>query len=383
LIWSPASIRSAVALSHAKHDAARWLESIGGSNGFYKSSRRLDFAMDRSDEVSATYVARHRSYFRYGFIQIVAFLMVYAFASAALLALGGTLILAGQLSIGQLVAAELILSSVFAGIAQLGQYAITFYDLVASSEELSLLLAIPQEAEVQGTAQSPTNGAIQLEGVVADGSRFDFSVAAGEQLVMVTDGGAERALALVLKRHIVPERGLITVGGTDMAAFDMYQLRSEITVLNRPTIVEVTIRNYMALSATDANSGKALEALDMLGLRGRIAGMPQGLDTPLAASGYPLSIGEVMALKLANALIARPRVLMLSQLYDLIPADRLIRVLAELKKAGTTVLLCTGRPEDITLDGWLHLEAHRQRRFASCADLIVATQRGGDDEAKA
>ena len=248
---------------------------------------------------------------------------------------------------------------------------------------MSLLLAIPQEAEVQGTAQSPANGAIQLEGVVADGSRFDFAVAAGEQLVMVTDGGAERALALVLKRHIVPERGLITVGGTDMAAFDMYQLRSDITVLNRPTIVEVTIRNYMELSATDANSGKALEALQMVGLRGRIAGLAQGLDTPLAASGYPLSIGEVMALKLANALVARPRVLMLSQLYDLIPADRLARVLAELKQAGTTVLLCTGRPEDIALDGWLHLETHRQRRFASRAELIAATQRGGDDEAKA
>ncbi|WP_295528772.1 ABC transporter ATP-binding protein [Novosphingobium sp. Chol11] len=384
MVWSRGSIRAAIALSHAKHDAARWLESIGGSNGFYKSSRRFDFAMQQSDAVTATYVTRHRSFFRYGFTQTVAFLLLYSLASAALLALGGSLILQGQLSIGQLVAAELILSSVFYGVSQLGQYLIYFYELVASSEEISLLLAVPQESAVQGIAQSPRNGAIRLEGVVADGARFDFAVAAGEQLVMVTDGGAERALALVLKRHIIPERGLITIGGTDMAAFDMYQLRSEIAVLNRPTIVDVTIRNYMTLSATDANSERALQALETVGLRDRIAGLKHGLDTPLAASGYPLSIGEMMALKLANALVARPKVLMLSQLYDLIPADRLARVLRQLKDAGTTVLLCTGRPEDIALDGWMHLESHRQRRFASRDELIEATQQaptqGGRNE---
>lgn len=128
MIWSRGSIRTAVDLSHAKHEAARWLESVGGSNGFYKSSRHLNFAMDRSEAVTAAYVDRHRRHFRYSFTQTVAFLLVYAVASAALLALGGNLILRGELSIGQLVAAELILSAVFYGISQLGGYLDAFYD---------------------------------------------------------------------------------------------------------------------------------------------------------------------------------------------------------------------------------------------------------------
>jgi putative ABC transport system ATP-binding protein len=119
-----------------------------------------------------------------------------------------------------------------------------------------------------------------------------------------------------------------------------------------------------------------LDALETVGLRDRIAGLPHGLDTPLAASGYPLSIGEVMALKLANALLVRPHVLMLAQLYDLIPTSRLAEVLRQLKAAGTTVLLCTGRPEDIALDGWFHLEPDRQRRFDNCAALVAATHHG-------
>lgn len=376
LIWSRGSIRSAVALSHAKHDAARWLESVGGSNGFYKSSRHFDFAMDRSEAVTATYVDRHRRYFRYSFTQTVAFLLLYAFASAALLALGGTLILSGELSIGQLVAAELILGGVFYGVSQLGWYLDTLYDLVASAEELSLLYAIPQESAVVAVGQSPGDGAVRLDRVVIEGARFDFELAAGEQLVTRADGGAERLLAMVLKRHVIPERGLVTVGGADMATFDMYRLRSEVMVLDRPSIVEVTIREYLTLAAAASTSTVMLDALETVGLRDRIAGLPHGLDTPLAASGYPLSIGEVMALKLANALLVRPHVLMLAQLYDLIPTSRLAEVLRQLKAAGTTVLLCTGRPEDIALDGWFHLEPDRQRRFDNCAALVAATHHG-------
>ena len=376
LIWSRGSIRSAVALSHAKHDAARWLESVGGSNGFYKSSRHFDFAMDRSEAVTATYVDRHRRYFRYSFPQPVAFVLLYAFARAALLALGGTLILSGELSIGQLVAAELILGGVFYGVSQLGWYLDTLYDLVASAEELSLLYAIPQESAVVAVGQSPGDGAVRLDRVVIEGARFDFKLAAGEQLVTRADGGAERLLAMVLKRHVIPERGLVTVGGADMATFDMYRLRSEVMVLDRPSIVEVTIREYLTLAAAASTSTVMLDALETVGLRDRIAGLPHGLDTPLAASGYPLSIGEVMALKLANALLVRPHVLMLVQLYDLIPTSRLAEVLRQLKAAGTTVLLCTGRPEDIALDGWFHLEPDRQRRFDNCAALVAATQHG-------
>lgn len=378
-IWSRGSIRSAVALSHAKHDAARWLESVGGSNGFYKSSRHFDFAMDRSEAATATYVERHRRYFRYSFTQTVAFLLLYAFASAALLALGGNLILRGELSIGQLVAAELILSGVFYGVSQLGWYLDSLYDLVASAEELSLLYAIPQEGAVRTSGKAPSDGAVRLDGVVTEGARFDFALAAGEQLVMRADGEAERQLAMVLKRHVVPERGLVTVGGADIATFDMYLLRSEVMVLDRPTIVEVTIRDYLTLAASSADAAAMLGVLDIVGLRQRVAALPHGLDTPLAASGYPLSIGEVMALKLANALLVGPHVLMLSQLYDLIPSDRLAAILRRLKTGGTTVLLSTGRPEDIVLDGWFHLEPDRQRRFPSCAALIAATQQQASD----
>jgi putative ABC transport system ATP-binding protein len=377
VIWRRGAITGAVALSHAKHNAARWLESVGGSNGFYKSSRHLAFAMDRSEAMTAAYVGAHKRYFRSSFAQTLSYLLIYAFASAALLMLGGNLILRGELSIGQLVAAELILSGVFYGVSQLGYYLDTFYDLVASAEELSLLFSIPQEKPPAKGAGAPSDGALRLMDVKVDDARFNFALEAGEQLVIAAGAGAERRLALVLKRHVHPERGLVSIGGADLESLDMYLLRSQVLVLDRPTIAEVTIREYLAMAASQVSAAQMLDALAMVGLQERIAQLPKGLDTQLAATGHPLSLGSMMALRLANALLVAPRLLVLGQLYDLLPSRTLATVLSLLKQRGTTTLLFTGRPEDMALDGWFHLGLSEQRRFASLDELqAYLAQRG-------
>ncbi|WP_294299870.1 ABC transporter ATP-binding protein [uncultured Sphingomonas sp.] len=374
--WASGAIRTSVAKSHTKHAAAHWLESVGGSNGFYKSSRHLAFAMDRSEAVTAAYVTAHRRHFRYTFAQTLALLLVYAIASAALLALGGWLIIQGQLSIGQLVAAELILSGVFYGIAQFGPYLESLYDLAAGLEELSLFWAVPQEATTS-SGDGPADGAIRLSRVERNGRRFDFSVAAGEQLAAVAAPGADRALSMLLKRHQAPGRGLVVIGGRDIAGFDMYRLRADVMVLDRPSFVEMSIRDYLTLAAS-GDAGRMVDALETVGLAERLGGLPEGLDTIVSTSGWPLSVGELMALKLAAAILARPKLLVLSPLYDLLPTERIDAVLSQLR-GDTTVLQFTRRPEGLARDGGLWLGAREQRRCATMDELVALASEGGDD----
>lgn len=373
-LWASGAIRTAVGMSHAKHAAAHWLESVGGSNGFYKSSRHLDFAMDRSEAVTAGYVAAHRRHFRYTFTQTVALLLVYATASATLLALGGWLIIQGQLSIGQLVAAELILSGVFYGIAQFGPYLETLYDLAASLEELSLFWEVPQEtAKLDG--EGPADGAIRLSRVDHEGHRFDFAVEAGEQLAVVAAPGADRALAMLLKRHQKPARGLVVIGGRDIGGFDTYRLRAEVMVLDRPSFVEMSIRDYLTLAA-QGDAARMVEALETVGLAERLGGLAEGLDTVVSTSGWPLSVGELMALKLAAAVLAQPKVLVLSPLYDLLPPGRVDAVLKRLRGA-TTVLQFTRRPQGLARDGALWIGTTEQRRCADDRELVGLVSEGG------
>lgn len=378
-IWSGGAIRTAVAKSHAKHAAAHWLESVGGSNGFYQSARHLNYAIDRSELMTAHYVRAHKNHFRYTFSQTVCLLVIYALASAVLLALGGWLIIQGQLSIGQLVAAELILSSVFYGIAQFGPYLEALYDLAAGLEELSLFWDIRQEAP-RGDGRAPSDGTIRLKSVEHGEHRFDFAIESGEQVALVAEPGVERKLILLLKRHELPERGLVVVGGSDIGAFDIFRLRAEVRVLDRPTFVEMSIRDYLDLAA-GSEPADIVDALDTVGLGQRTASLPDGIDAQISTSGWPLSVGELMALKLAAALIARPRVLVLSPLFDLLPTERVDAALARLRACGTTVLQFTRRPVGLERDRYVWVGKREQQTCASAVELIARARGEGETNA--
>ncbi|OYU15798.1 MAG: ABC transporter ATP-binding protein [Alphaproteobacteria bacterium PA4] len=380
-IWARGAMLSSITLSHQKYYAAHWLESVGASNGFYKSARHLDYAIEKSDEVSAKYVAAHRLNYRYTLPQNIALMLLYAAASAGLLALGGWLVIQEQLSIGQLVAAELILSGAFYGVAQLGTYLDSFYTLVASVEELALLYGIPQEPAPDGRSLLAARGAaLGLSNVrfqhISGPVRFDLEIPEGARLVAQGSPGMEREFSSLLKRLLKPDNGIVTLGGVDIAAMDILQLRSDVIVLDRPYIVESSVIDYLRLSSPDGDPAAILDALELVGLADRIAMLPDGLQTTLSSTGWPLSLAKTMQLKLAAAVLAPPRILVLSPLFDVVAADRLQRVFDHLAGQRTTLIYFSNRPEAVTLDDFLWLGRDSQAIVASRGEFDTLRRQG-------
>ena len=365
-IWSRGALRSSIELSHEKYAAAHWLESVGASNGFYKSARHIDYALARSEAVTAAYVTAHKKHFSYYLPQNIALAILYAVASAGLLALGGWLVIQEQLSIGQLVAAELILSGVFYGVSQLASYLDDYYDFFAAVEELALLYDIPQEPpQPARTLPLPPRGSgLTMARVgfthVSGNGQFDLAIADGARLVAQGSPGMERVFSTLLKRHRKPDKGLITIGGIDIGGLDLLELRTDVQVLDRPAVVECTIAEYLRLSNPDADPAAMLRALQLVGLDDRIAMLPDGMQTMLSSTGYPLSLGKTMQLRLAAAVLGEPRILVLSPLFDMVTRNRLQAVFEHLASTQTTVLYFTNRPEDLTLDGFLWLGREQQ-----------------------
>ncbi|MEY3268757.1 MAG: hypothetical protein RL480_1517 [Pseudomonadota bacterium] len=374
-IWARGAMKTSIIVSHEKYNAAHWLESVGASNGFYKTSRHIDFALARSEQISARYVAAHKKHFSYYFPQTIALLMLYAFASAGLLALGGWLVIREQLSIGQLVAAELILSGAFYGVSQLASYIDDLYDLVAAIDELALLYAIPQEPMPQSSTPvlRLSNSALALSNVqfdhVSGPVQYDLEIPAGVRLVAQGSPGMESSFSMLLKRHLRPTKGIIIIGGVDIVALDTLELRSDVQVLNRPAVVESTISEYLRLANPDADPPAMIKALQLVGLEDRIAMLPDGLQTMLSSTGYPLSLGKTMQLRLAAAILAEPRILVLSPLYDMVSQQRLQAALDSFAAKRTTIIYFSNRPEDVTLDGYLWIGRTRQMIVRDRADF--------------
>ena len=371
LVWGARAIRTGIDLSHAKHETANWLELVGGSNGFFKSQRRIDYALDRSNAYTAAYLEQHKHHFRQHFAQSLGFLLLYAAASAALLGMGGWLVIQGQLTLGQLVAAELVLSVAFFGVAQLGTYLTYFYDLCAAIEEISLFYNVEQEQSDTPDTSEFSDHTLVFKGVRgqarSDEVQFDLEIESGAIVMAAAKHhGIQRLFTNLLKMHERPETGFVTMGGTDFQDIEAYNLRKDIHVLERPSFVGMTVREYLALSCPDTANQRMVEALKTVGLLDTLSALELGLDTPIAYTGYPLSAVELQQLKLANALLEQPRILVLSPLFDLVGEANLARAIHELREqAYSTVIYFSGRENDIGFDRFLYLEADQQRYFGS------------------
>ncbi len=365
LIWGKRAMFSAVQVSHKKHAAASWLEGLGESNGFFKSERHIAEALNRTDAITHDYLTEHARHFRHHFAQTLSLLLVYALASAVLLGLGGWLVIQGQLSLGQLVAAELVLSVALFGVSQLGTYLAYFYEICGAIDELSLFYDIRQEEPTAGLVELGTSADLSFA-KVAFGDRaetlLDFHVPGGRRVMAVAEShSVQRETINLLKRHAKPQSGYISLGGVDIMGVRPHHLRQQVIYLARPTIVDLTIREYLDLSGDEGSNPRDLEVLDAVGLSDAIARLEDGLDTRLSTTGWPLTISETMQIKLAAAIIAEPRVLVLNHLFDTMPEQVLRRALDMLQtKCGCTVIYFTDRYRDLGFDAYLYLGSKRQ-----------------------
>ncbi len=135
--------KTTIAESKAKYEVAGYLEEMARHLFALKLAGGGDYAMRRLDGLAAGWLTRRAAHFRIVFRQILGTLVLQVIVSASLLGLGGWLVVDRELTIGQLVAAELIVTAVVASISKLGGKLDTVYDLVAAADKLGHLLHLP------------------------------------------------------------------------------------------------------------------------------------------------------------------------------------------------------------------------------------------------
>ncbi|MEM9744674.1 MAG: ABC transporter ATP-binding protein [Pseudomonadota bacterium] len=390
LIWGRRSIKSALDLSHKKHATAGWLEALGESNGFYKKQSHVDKALDETDAYTGQYIKQQKVHFGHTYGQTLALLLIYATASATLLGLGGWLVIQSQLSIGQLVAAELVLSVVFVGVSQLGTYLTYFYDLCAAIDELSLFHDTALEDPPGVGEPLPEFCSLSFQRACGEArgrpTEFNLAIEAGTWVLAVAQNySIQRLFSNLLRRHEEPQSGMVTYGGVDITAIAAHELRQEVIVLDKPQIVSMTVREYLEICLGRQDNKRIREAIALVGLEDTVAELNEGLDTLLMSTGWPLSIAETMQLKLAGALLSEPEMLVLNQLYDVLTDEVLERSLATLRQPGqknkTTVVYFTNNRSHLRFDSYLYLGATEQHQLKSYAEMRrVAEERSLDEE---
>jgi len=344
------AIRSANAESQSKYEMAAWLQEIVRHPSTYKFNGGLGFAINRADELAAQYIGHRQRHFRILIRQFSFAMMMQVFAATILLALGGYLVIEGEMTLGQLVAAELIVTVILGSFAKLGKDLESFYDLMASMNKLGKLFDLPVEAvDKLQLARSP--GAYQLS--LVDLQLFNHSdkpsnieLAAGKTHAVYGMSELKREkLVDVLVGQEKPALGYVLLNDYRVDSIAAESLQEKISLVRDIELFAGTIDDNLRMGRENVGSAETNEIIEQLGLRDTVAALPNGFATEVNISGYPLSQGEAIRLIVARALIAKPGVLFIDGLLDRLSDDAVDDLLPRLTEFAdsTTIVVTTGR----------------------------------------
>lgn len=330
------AITTSITESKCKYAMAAWLEDMARCRMTFRYDGAAEFALDRSDALIYGYLDARRRHFSVLMRQLLAILLVQALASTVLLAIGGWLVITGQLSLGQLVAAELIVAIVVDSFAKMAKHIESYYDLLTSVDKIGHLLDLPVERN-DGLLTIPDGSGIVIQKLRLPGAEetpLSLEIRSGERVALA--GHNTRAKSCLLDMLFglrEPEGGLISLHGTDPRDLRPDVLRRHVVMVRDTEIFDGTIAENVHLERSDVSIADVRSALETVELMDLVQEFPDGLNTRLCPDGQPLTPIQSRLLMVARAISGRPEVVLIDELLDLLPEDLADRILRRITSA--------------------------------------------------
>lgn len=312
--------------SKFKYKVAAWLQEIARNRESFRKKSGFEYALERNDGYVSEYINYREKHFQVMKKQYVQLTIFKVIVTAALLSIGGFLVIHHQMNIGQFVAAEIVIVLLINSVEKIIFGLESFYDVLTSLEKIGQVTDMEISCIPETSTITETGITIETDSIAYNYpgnnkkslKNINLKIAQGEKILLTGPNGAGKSTLLRLLSGVLePESGAMYVTDNYMNRLNEDAYRAQAgTLLEGDTLFVGTIRENVVFGNSTVNNDDLKWALDNVCLTPYIKTFPNGLENQIHPGLNALSASDVQKILLSRSIVHKPNILFLEDPVD-------------------------------------------------------------------
>lgn len=341
VLTGPRGLRSSINESKYKYRVVHWLEELARAIQSFKLGGATDLPIRKTDHYVNGYLNFRRIHFNTLLTQFGFIVLFKAAVVGGLLIVGTGLVVEREITLGQLVASEVVIILIVNSVEKIIMYMDVIYDLLTAVDKIAHVTDLPIERS-GGLDITPGNEkgfAVEIRNLsytVPDGDftlrDINLSIAPGERVCITGPGGSGKTVLTNLLSGLYGDfKGSITLDGYSMRDLDMTHIRERIAKnISADDLFDGTLFENLAVGNTRTSAEQVMTALRSVSLDHWVSATQEGLRTQVLSGGKGLPNSVIQKLILARCIAKQPKLMVLNDFFIGLPRSEKLRLIQHL-----------------------------------------------------